>query len=61
MQLRVAEQYIGQFGELAKRGTALVLPANLTDVAGMVATAMQAIRLAEPAGAVPPPPPPTRS
>jgi regulator of protease activity HflC (stomatin/prohibitin superfamily) len=54
MQLRVAEQYITQFGELAKRGTTLVLPANLADVAGMVATAMQSIRLATP-GAEPPP------
>jgi regulator of protease activity HflC (stomatin/prohibitin superfamily) len=54
MQLRVAEQYISQFGELAKRGTTLVLPANLADVAGMVATAMQSIRLATP-GAEPPP------
>ena len=58
MQLRVAEQYVTQFGELAKRSTALVLPANMTDVAGMVATAMQAIRLAERTpGAEPPPPP----
>jgi regulator of protease activity HflC (stomatin/prohibitin superfamily) len=62
MQLRVAEQYILQFGELAKRSTALVLPANLTDVAGMVATAMQAVRLAERIpGLEPPPPPPPRS
>ena len=58
MQLRVAEQYIGQFGELAKRSTALVLPANLTDVAGMVATAMQSIRVAERTGGPEPPPPP---
>src|SRR4029453_4281173 len=48
MQLRVAEQYVAQFGELAKRGTTLVLPANLADIAGMVATAMQSIRLATP-------------
>jgi regulator of protease activity HflC (stomatin/prohibitin superfamily) len=58
MQLRVAEQYILQFGELAKRSTALVLPANLTDVAGMVATAMQAVRLAERIPGPEPPPPP---
>ncbi|HEY1305423.1 MAG TPA: SPFH domain-containing protein [Vicinamibacterales bacterium] len=61
MQLRVAEQYISQFGELAKRSTALVLPANMTDVAGMVATAMQSIRLAERTPGAEPPPPPTRS
>jgi len=58
MQLRVAEQYILQFGELAKRSTALVLPANMTDVAGMVATAMQAIRLADRIPGPEPPPPP---
>ena len=58
MQLRVAEQYILQFGELAKRSTALVLPANMTDVAGMVATAMQAVRLAERIPGPEPPPPP---
>jgi regulator of protease activity HflC (stomatin/prohibitin superfamily) len=58
MQLRVAEQYVTQFGELAKRSTALVLPASMTDVAGMVATAMQAIRLSERTPATEPPPPP---
>jgi regulator of protease activity HflC (stomatin/prohibitin superfamily) len=56
MQLRVAEQYMTQFGEIAKRGTTLVLPANLADVAGMVATAMQSIRLATSAPEPPPPP-----
>jgi len=61
MQLRVAEQYISQFGEIAKRSTALVLPANMTDVAGMVATAMQSIRLVERTPGAEPPPPPTRS
>ncbi|MBM4245605.1 MAG: paraslipin [Deltaproteobacteria bacterium] len=40
VQLRVAEQYIERFGELAKTGNSLIVPANLTDVAGMVATAM---------------------
>jgi regulator of protease activity HflC (stomatin/prohibitin superfamily) len=43
MQLRVAEQYIERFGELAKAGNALILPANLTDVASMVATAMTVV------------------
>ena len=43
MQLRVAEQYVQQFGQLAKSTTTLVVPANATDVAGMVALAMQVI------------------
>ncbi|HEY7188272.1 MAG TPA: slipin family protein [Vicinamibacterales bacterium] len=58
MQLRVAEQYVAQFGELAKRSTALVLPSNVTDVAGMVAMAMQSIRLIERTPGPEPPPPP---
>jgi regulator of protease activity HflC (stomatin/prohibitin superfamily) len=44
VQLRVAEQYIGQFGELAKESNTLVLPANVADVGSMITLAMQAIR-----------------
>jgi regulator of protease activity HflC (stomatin/prohibitin superfamily) len=44
VQLRVAEQYIGQFGNLAKEANTLVVPANLTDVASMLALAMNAIK-----------------
>lgn len=36
MQLRVAEQYIEQFGKLAKAGNTLVLPANLADLGSMI-------------------------
>ncbi len=49
MQLRVAEQYIERFGELAKEGNSLILPANLTDVASMVATAMNVVARRPPA------------
>jgi len=51
MQLRVAEEYIGQFGNLAKAGNTLVVPANLTDVAGMIALATQVVRGTKPDGA----------
>src|ERR671920_165550 len=53
VQLRVAEQYIGQFGELAKKSNTLVLPANVADVGSMIALAMAAIKAdgAGPAGA----------
>jgi regulator of protease activity HflC (stomatin/prohibitin superfamily) len=44
MQLRVAEQYIARFGEIAKQSTTVVLPASLTDVASLVATATSMIR-----------------
>ena len=44
VQLRVAEQYIIQLGNLAKEANTLVVPANLTDVASMLALAMNAIK-----------------
>jgi regulator of protease activity HflC (stomatin/prohibitin superfamily) len=40
-QLRVAEQYVTQFGELAQKSNTLVVPANVTDISSMVATAMK--------------------
>ncbi|NOX70136.1 MAG: paraslipin [Gammaproteobacteria bacterium] len=36
MQLRVAQQYIGEFGNLAKEGNTLVIPANLADLTSMI-------------------------
>jgi regulator of protease activity HflC (stomatin/prohibitin superfamily) len=44
VQLRVAESYIAQFGNLAKAGNTLIVPATLSDVGGMIATAMNVIR-----------------
>lgn len=43
VQLRVAEQYIGQFGALAKAGTTTILPANVADVGSMIALAMSMV------------------
>jgi regulator of protease activity HflC (stomatin/prohibitin superfamily) len=43
VQLRVAEAYIEQFGELARTTTTTILPANVADVASMIATAMSVI------------------
>jgi hypothetical protein len=48
MQLRVAEQYVAQFGELAKKTTTLVLPANTADVGSMIALATQVIQQPKP-------------
>ena len=44
MQLRVAQQYIGEFGELAKAGNTLVVPANLADLSSMIALATNIAR-----------------
>src|SRR5207244_13551332 len=43
-QLRVAEQYVRQFGELAQKSNTIVIPANAADVASMVALAMKVFR-----------------
>ena len=53
MQLRVAEQYISKFGELARRSTTMIVPGNTADVASMVATAMGVIRHRDRAPAAP--------
>jgi regulator of protease activity HflC (stomatin/prohibitin superfamily) len=39
MQLRIAEDYVQQFGQLARSANTLVVPANLSDVASMIALA----------------------
>jgi regulator of protease activity HflC (stomatin/prohibitin superfamily) len=44
IQLKVAQQYIEEFGELAKDSNTLVLPASVADVGSMIALAMNAIK-----------------
>lgn len=39
MQLRIAEQYVAEFGNLAKVGNTFVVPANLADLTTMIALA----------------------
>lgn len=38
--LKIAEKYVEQFGNLAKAGTTLIVPSNIADVASMLSTAM---------------------
>ena len=52
VQLRVAEQYVTQFGHIAQRSSTVVVPANVSDVAGMIAVAMKVF-----GGPTPPPAP----
>lgn len=42
--LRVAEQYVEAFSQLAKDSTTMLIPQNTADVAGIIATAMQTIK-----------------
>ena len=44
VQLRVAEQYIMQFGNLAKAGNTLIIPSTLSDASAFIATAMSVIK-----------------
>jgi regulator of protease activity HflC (stomatin/prohibitin superfamily) len=43
VQLRVAEKYIEQFGSLAKSTNTMIVPSNVSDVAGFLATAMSIV------------------
>ncbi len=40
VNLRVAERYVEAFGNVAQKGNTLILPANLADVGGLIASAM---------------------
>jgi len=44
IQLRVAEQYINEFGKVVNNADTIILPANVADVASMITTAMQMVQ-----------------
>ncbi len=39
VNLRIAESYLAEFGKLAQKNNAMIIPSNLSDVAGIVASA----------------------
>jgi len=39
VNLRIAEQYLSEFGKLAAENNTMIIPSNLTDIAGVIATA----------------------
>jgi regulator of protease activity HflC (stomatin/prohibitin superfamily) len=49
--LKVAELYIGAFANLAKTSNTLIIPGNVSDVAGVVASAMSVLEKTRQAGA----------
>ena len=51
MRLRVAEDYVQQFGNIAKAANTLVVPASLSDIASMVAMATKVFDQARSTGA----------
>ncbi|MBL7812324.1 MAG: paraslipin [Bacteroidetes bacterium] len=44
VQLRVAEQLVEQYGKLAKSTNTMILPANFSDMGGMITAAMSVIK-----------------
>ena len=44
VNLRVAEQYVEAFAQLARTSNTMIVPANLGDVAGLIATAMKTVQ-----------------
>ncbi|MBN1542046.1 paraslipin [candidate division KSB1 bacterium] len=44
VNLRVAEQYISEFGNLAKTTNSLIIPSNFADIAGLIASAMTVVK-----------------
>lgn len=47
VNLRLAEQYINEFGKLAKTGNTMILPTDLANVAGFIKTASTVIETAK--------------
>jgi regulator of protease activity HflC (stomatin/prohibitin superfamily) len=43
VNLRIAEQYISEFGKLAKTNNTMIIPSNLSDISGVVATASKVL------------------
>jgi regulator of protease activity HflC (stomatin/prohibitin superfamily) len=44
VNLKVAEQYVSAFAELAKVNNSLIVPANLGDISSLIATSMQVVK-----------------
>ncbi len=44
VNLRIAELYIAQFGNLAKANNTMIVPSNLTDISTMVSTALTVMK-----------------
>ncbi len=44
VNLKVAEQYVHAFGELAKANNSIIVPANMGEMSGLIASAMQIVK-----------------
>jgi len=44
VNLKVAEQYVNAFAQLAKTNNSIIIPANLGEMSGLIAAAMQVVK-----------------
>jgi regulator of protease activity HflC (stomatin/prohibitin superfamily) len=44
VNLKVAEQYVNAFAQLAKTNNSIIVPANLGDMSGLIASALQVVK-----------------
>ena len=44
VNLKVAEQYVNAFAELARTNNSLIIPANMGDIGSLIASAMQVVK-----------------
>ena len=44
VNLRVAEEYVNAFGKLAKTNNSIIVPANLGEMSGLIASALQIVK-----------------
>ena len=44
VNLRIAEQYLNEFGKLAKTNNSIIIPSNLADIAGVIKSAATVIK-----------------
>ncbi|NOV26792.1 SPFH domain-containing protein [Cupriavidus necator] len=44
VNLKVAEEYVAAFGNLAKQGNTLIVPGNMGDMSSMIASALQIVK-----------------
>ncbi|WP_119154282.1 SPFH domain-containing protein [Caldimonas tepidiphila] len=56
VNLRVAEQAVQAFAQLAQKNNTMIVPGNMSEVSGLIGTAMTLMKSAPPASAAVPPP-----
>ena len=53
VNLRIAEQYLTEFGKLAKVNNTMIVPADLSDIAGVISSVTSVLSNTASAGVLP--------